>query len=512
MFKRRFKILFKILLTLIILVVVFLLFERFRGQVSLARYKRELAAKGEKLTPQELSVFVPDVENGAPAFQEATKAIINGAVLPGHYPPKMRILPSGRALIGYREAEWVEDKITNRWEQVELDLQMNAVVFARIRAALEMPQFNNNLDYAQGVSLLLPHLVGGKSLCVWFGPESQLAIRQGRNSDARISLVAQAQLSRAMAEDRLLISELVRIAVATFAKSSLWEALQSNVLTADDLLAIQQAWEAQTFAENMARSLEGDRIYSDVSYDLLRGSNEKTVYALYGLEKWFPVDDADRLWWERNLRVLPYGREIADFIKQQFYCRLWRFAWSHQAQGQGMRQLQRLTEITRLGVTNKSFANLRIEIEELEAEADRGRLYDRLRYPLHNPVFTLSSSVKKTMQAETERSITLCAIALKRYSLRHGKLPPSLEALVPEFLNSVPGDYMDGKPMKYRLNPDGSFTLYSAGANGKDDGGDASLLPDKTSDRNLWDRKDFIWPIPATPEEVAAWRKEAAKN
>jgi hypothetical protein len=77
---------------------------------------------------------------------------------------------------------------------------------------------------------------------------------------------------------------------------------------------------------------------------------------------------------------------------------------------------------------------------------------------------------------------------------------------------SVPIDYMDGKTMKYHLTADGDYTLYSVGENGKDDGGDASILPGKTSPRNLWDRKDFIWPSPALPEEIETYRQEAANN
>jgi hypothetical protein len=111
------------------------------------------------------------------------------------------------------------------------------------------------------------------------------------------------------------------------------------------------------------------------------------------------------------------------------------------------------------------------------------------------------------MRGDTERSIVICAIALKRYLLRHRKFPSSLELLVPEFVSSVPVDYMDGGPLKYRLNSDGSFTLYSVGDDGKDDGGDAELSPGKSSTRNLWDRKDFVWPAPASPEEVAAYRR-----
>ncbi len=512
MAKRRFILVGKLMLALVVLCSAFLLFERIRGQIALASFKRELASKGEKLTPEELNVSVPEADNGAPAFHEAVGQIQEGVVLPSRPPPRMSILPSGRAIVGYREEEWVEEETTNRWEQVESDLQTNALALANVRAALEMPAFNNNLDYAQGVDLLLPHLASSRSLCVWFGAESQLAIRQGRGHDARRSLVAQARLPRPMETDRLLISELVRIAVGAIAKSSTWDALQSDVLTEDDWFAIQAAWEQQTYADNMASALEGDRIYSDVSYDLLRGSNEKTVHVFYGLEEWLPVEDDERPWWERNLRALPLGKELAEFLKRQVYCRLWRFAWSHQAQLLGMKMYHGLTEITRIGVEKKSFSDVRILVEQLEAEMDCGSDYFRLRYPFHNPFFTLSASVKRAMQAETERSLVLCAIALKRHFLRHGEHPETLDALVPEFLSAVPIDYMDGQLLKYRRNTDGSFTLYSVGEEGVDDGGDAPLQPDRESFRNLWHRKDFVWPQPALPEEVAAWRKEAGRD
>jgi hypothetical protein len=67
---------------------------------------------------------------------------------------------------------------------------------------------------------------------------------------------------------------------------------------------------------------------------------------------------------------------------------------------------------------------------------------------------------------------------------------------------------MDGKPIKYRLDAGGAFVLYSVGADGKDDGGDTGLLPNKTNLRNLWDRRDYVWPSPALRDEIAAYRKE----
>ena len=84
---------------------------------------------------------------------------------------------------------------------------------------------------------------------------------------------------------------------------------------------------------------------------------------------------------------------------------------------------------------------------------------------------------ERAVHTETERQMTLAAIALKRYRLRHGTLPPRLEALVPELLPSVPYDYMSAKPLGYRLKADGTYVLYSVGEDGKDDGADPTSLP-----------------------------------
>jgi hypothetical protein len=101
---------------------------------------------------------------------------------------------------------------------------------------------------------------------------------------------------------------------------------------------------------------------------------------------------------------------------------------------------------------------------------------------------------------------------VKRYGLRHGGPPETLKALVPEFLPSVPVDYMDGQPLRFHRQPDGGFVLYSVGEDGKDDSGEASLRPNKTNLRMIWERKDMVWPAPATADEVQVYRAESAKN
>lgn len=509
MFKRRCRRFLLAVAALAILVVLFPVVERVRGQISLARYKKALAARGEKLTARELQSSDAASENSAPAVFEAIKRLNNGIVLPDHYPPQMQLTPSGHAVVGFREPDWVETGQTYHWDDLAADLKINETVINEIRSGLEKPVLNNRLDLSLGAKLPIPHLSPAKSLARWFGGGSQLALHAGNTHAALPDLLAQTRLPRLLAEDHILISELVRIALAAIAKTGTWEALQAEGWTDDDLTHLQKAWEQQDFIRGMARSLEGERVYMAAVSAAMRRSNDETYGALFGWKQYLPVEDADRSLWDH----LPYAEKIADFLKKAVHCRVWRFAWSHQDELRSLKATQGVLELARRASVEKSLATVHKAFARLEQASTNRSLYDTLRFPEPwSDGGTLPRAVSKALRAETDRSMTICAIALKRYSLRHGKLPDKLDALVPEFVSAVPVDYMDGQPLRYRLNADGSFLLYSVGENLTDDGGDTSLLPDKEGIRNLWFKKDYIWPAPATPEEVEAYRQEAVKQ
>ena len=72
---------------------------------------------------------------------------------------------------------------------------------------------------------------------------------------------------------------------------------------------------------------------------------------------------------------------------------------------------------------------------------------------------------------------------------------------------------MDGQPLRYQLQPDGQFLLWSVGEDLKDDGGDPN--PEHTSGsggsyRYWLKRRDWVWPQAATESEVAAYHAELA--
>jgi hypothetical protein len=62
------------------------------------------------------------------------------------------------------------------------------------------------------------------------------------------------------------------------------------------------------------------------------------------------------------------------------------------------------------------------------------------------------------------------ALAAERFRLAQGRLPDSLNALMPNYLPELPIDPFDGQPLKFRATDEG-ITIYSIYENEQDDEG-----------------------------------------
>jgi hypothetical protein len=61
----------------------------------------------------------------------------------------------------------------------------------------------------------------------------------------------------------------------------------------------------------------------------------------------------------------------------------------------------------------------------------------------------LSNSLARVPQVVTQLKVAEAACALERYYLAKGAYPKMLAELVPEYINGVPRDFMDGQPLRY---------------------------------------------------------------
>jgi hypothetical protein len=116
---------------------------------------------------------------------------------------------------------------------------------------------------------------------------------------------------------------------------------------------------------------------------------------------------------------------------------------------------------------------------------------EKLRYVVFAMIASIYPEIeKKYLQAATLADQIRLACVLERYRLAEGNYPETLDALSPEFIASVPREIVNGEPYHYRRTEDGSFILYSVGANLRDDGG--SLDPKLKAGQQL----DWVWRYP----------------
>jgi hypothetical protein len=177
----------------------------------------------------------------------------------------------------------------------------------------------------------------------------------------------------------------------------------------------------------------------------------------------------------------------------------------------GLRGYEILLNTMRLAETNGSFQSAlsfentalnQLGISQLDESSD----FD-LRSMLSESIVSASRITERVMPIEVARQLVITGIALKHYHLKHENYPDNLSKLTPELLASIPLDPVDGKPLHYRKNTDGTFVLYSVGANGKDDGGDPTWPAGMKNINSNFDwqnlnARDWVWPQRATPAEI----------
>jgi hypothetical protein len=482
--------------------------------LALARYQKQLLAAGEKL---KLEDHVPPPpapgENGASVLVQTMGAWRRGStnqlLLDRNPPVAMRMVAPGKAMAGWAQPDVRDYDGTNFWNEVKAALAADGEVLDLVRAAATFPTIDFHLNYQQGFSLPLPHLAELKRAEQRLTAAMLCDLRDRDTAAASTNLQAMLGLAKATANERLAISQLVRHAMASLCFAATWEFLQSPGVSDSQLETIQQDWADLKFVEPAEASLEMERALGRMMAERMRNSHAefRQVLGSWGFGN-------------RVVSSYSFGQsgdaivgEIVDGAKEA----QWRVFLSYPDELRALRGYQVLLESFRLVQVGQSLGvalahqNAGLAEAGLQSTNDESGFYmgldePDLRHLLSSAIISLDRVINRVFCAEVTRELSVTAVALKRHQLRHGQYPGTLPALVPEFLSAIPVDPADGQPLRYRLEPDGTYLLYSVGENGVDDGGDAS--PTDNSGSISWQKgRDLVWPRPASAEEVTSWQE-----
>jgi hypothetical protein len=144
-----------------------------------------------------------------------------------------------------------------------------------------------------------------------------------------------------------------------------------------------------------------------------------------------------------------------------------------------LRQLTRMVEIAKLSPETRRSATKEMQTGGMNLPILSGVLMPAVWKM--EPVFARSSA---------EARCAIAMLAAERYRRKHGKLPGSLDALVPNYISSVPLDPFDAKPLRYRQF-DRGIIIYSIDVDEVDNNGnldDWSSRPGTDLGFRLYDR------------------------
>jgi len=494
--------------------VLFLVEEHFRGKWALAKLKRQLVAKGEKLAINDCRPAPESAgENGYAELLRAA-AMLGGSSLTMTAPRSLHAAAPGKVEVVHSLTEWKvrdtdrKDATNTNWRTLEDSFSAWREPLAEVRVAIRKPAFDPHTDYSLGFNAPLPYLIRVRSVSQHLAIDALINLHHGRLDEAIEAIEAQLLLSNQLRNERHLISQLIRIAITSIAIGPTWQVLQTPGLTDAQLARLQLAWETNEFVMSLNQSLEMERAMGVALFARLRdGSVDDAATMMNSMRNWSafgtgaasgPVQSFEDL-------VDRMGEGSNWILTKGVYVPLWQFAWSRQDEVFYLEAIQDLLEGSREAARRYSVAPVSTVTKQLEERWKNQSAYSQMSRRLSAlAAATLALSPQRAVSIEAQRALTVTAIALKRYELRHGASPATLTALVPQFLRELPRDIFDGQPLRYRPGEGGRYLLYSIGKDQRDDGGDPAPLDKPTRNLHFTNGRDWVWPMPASEEEIRA--------
>ncbi len=490
----------------VVLFGLFLVEERLRGKSNLAAVKRDMAKRGQVTEVKQLftapSPTFLDFSNrfsvaqstlGQPWFfgwgnmvEVAAGIAARGsqAAYPLHYLAKTTISFTN-------QQARLKSNATNSWEMMEQRYATNQTALAELRALLRDPPSVWSAYLKDSSEITIPNFVHVRAVAQSLNDVAVLHLHQGDLHGAEEDLVALSGLVRMNSKDPNLVPQMIRVAIAGLGSNALWDALQADGWTEPQLDRIQRGWQIEPILPKAISTLHTERLIRIMSYEGLRRMS---------YHDWMESRHTTLAGFGMNLREPPF---IVWNWRHVFFHRLWKFAWADLEESLYLIGSDFWTTSLQeaLGTRNfkdwgwkpqndswkSPFASWRFHLvfpeDQLDGNTSRGLVWPFAEFDL--PDFTRAIAV--AVKNENLRQMAVTAIALKRHQLRQGRFPNDLSELVPSLLPEVPVDWMSGQPLRYRLNSDGTYTLYSVGKDGRDDNGDPA--------------KDEVWPT------VVPWEK-----
>lgn len=342
------------------------------------------------------------------------------------------------------------------------ELQVANAIVEEVRPFAHRPYAQFPLHWEEGHEMLLPHLSQLKGLVAHLELRVRAQLALDKPEPAFQDAVLAVRVADLLKEEPLLISQMVRIASLEIARRIVWWGLEADAWDDSQWKQLQELFAEPRFRDPLLDSLQRERAGALRYFETVK------------LPDWsFNSEEADPLWSEMELTSMPRG-------------------WVRLAGAEILTRYQELIEASREMMSTPAGENWLDTFDALQRIANADDL-DSF-WPWQNAVRqfypTFGNVFGRVFRTEFEQQAATTACALARYRIAHEQWPQALADLVPNFLERVPEDPVDGQPIRFETTSDGLFRLWSVGLNGVDDGGRVQKVSSIVQSEEL----DWIWP------------------
>lgn len=460
----------RLLLTAIVLLVLIgLIWWSRSGPSELDRYKAQLLAQGEILDLDQLApIRTGNEPDGDLPLQSAVRQFTNSLVL-----QVGQCFPT-RQTNNLLRVEWLNHpKATNQtqraalWTQAEAEIENRRADFQLLHTAMQNPPAEKGADFRKFYSgYPNGNYVQRRTVAQLLSQAVTVDAHARRRGEAATNMLTLLDMCEHLREEWSLVNQMIRVAITGLSLETFHYGLDTHTWDEPQLAHFQTRFESLSLLTNLHQTLLYERALHVQMFSNLRHSIHP------------------------NTNVV---RSPASMMQDKVMTLLWDMDEDEYTL---LKVSQDRLDLYRRGLATSNWAGVPAQFRAISDAAHQDPPSWRngyKRWMSSIMINQLEKALQTLFKAENTRLQTTTAIAIERHRLKHGHYPNALADLIPDYLSQIPHDPMDGRPMRYRLNTDGSFTLWSVGFDGKDDGGDPTM-PDPKKQSFPQDARDLLWP------------------
>ncbi|NJK90866.1 MAG: hypothetical protein HC904_02930 [Blastochloris sp.] len=342
--------------------------------------------------------------------------------------------------------------------ELEAAFTKHDALLKELEDALNRPLISWNLDYEKSFLLTMPHLGILLDLAKVYQLRALMRLEKNDSEGALQDLALQLRLATIAEQGSLMIGYLVATTIRQTHTNTAWEILHRQAWNSAQISKLGSLLNNQDPLNSLNMSLRWERA---AFLDLTAQKSFNLMYDLIGIaqdsnEK-VPLSVQMGIWvW----KALPEGRldsDRAHYVECMELIMGWKEA----------KELKPMSTRFNDRIKQTGFITQAVNIWTYKS------------IPAYSPI------LMRAAQIQANLGFVQTALAIERYRLATGRIPDSLDLLIPDYLPSLPQDPISGRPLFYNNRRDGSYLLYSIGWNEKDDGGE----PNRDAKQGDW-----VWP------------------